>query len=240
MTPAVTILARTTHKTVDLTSTMRKMATMTTKKEFGISSNIFIKNEIFNLKINHGDSNPELSGALSLHRLTPLTLAHAAAMKKLYDRVIGLYPTHELWLLVSNGGMVESNRIIEFFGLWKGLKKNGIILPEGIRSEEFQLREGNNIQFFGSVQILNPDFSQIAYLLKLRPKFHLLISSDEGSIKNLLENGWKYRGHKCPFELLPTSESDKNILILPVGEFDDPEGGAIALAKPKVIRQIFN
>lgn len=219
---------------------MRTMATMTTDKEFEIAKNVFIENEVFNLKINQKHTSPALSGVLSLHHLTPLTLAHATAMKKLYDRITESHPKYEAWLLISNGGMVESNRIIEYYGLWKGLKKNGISLPEGIRSEEFQLREGNNIQFFGSLKILNPDFSKIAHILKLRPKFHLLMSRDKKSIENLLANGWKYRGYRYPSELLPKSEHSKNILILPTGEFDDLAGDAIALGNPKTISQIFN
>lgn len=219
---------------------MKKMATMTTKKEFDIATNVFIENKIFNLTIGQARSDFALSGALSLHHLTPLTLAHATAMEKLYKRIIESCPAHEAWLLASNGGMVKSNKIIEYYGLWKGLQKNEISIPSGIRSEEFQLRENDNIQFFGSVRILNPDFSKIAHTLQLRPKFHLLISDNEKSIKTLLESGWKYRSHRCPLELLPTGENNTNLLILPIGEFDDPEGGAIALGNPELINKIFN
>ena len=93
---------------------------------------------------------------------------------------------------------------------------------------------------YSSLKILNPDFSKIAHILKLRPKFHLLMSRDKKSIENLLANGWKYRGYRYPSELLPKSEHSKNILILPTGEFDDLAGGAIALGNPKTISQIFN
>lgn len=213
---------------------------MTTKKEFDIATNVFLENEIFNLKADQTRSNIVLSGALSLHHLTPLTLAHATAMKKLYKRIIETCPAHEAWLLASNGGMVKSNKIIEYYGLWKGLQKNGVSIPSGIRSEEFQLREDDNVQFFGSVQIFNPDFSKIAHILQLRPKFHLLISDNRETIKNLLERGWKYNSHRNPLELLPTSENSTNILILLVGEFDDPEGGAIALGNPELINKIFS
>ncbi|MFJ4445585.1 hypothetical protein ACIPZ8_26315 [Pseudomonas sp. NPDC089422] len=96
----------------------------------------------------------------------------------------------------------------------------------------------NMIQFFGGIHLHNPEMLEIVKLLRSRPSTQVLLSKDDESIVQLLEKGWGCPPHRFPLDILKHLQGTDNILIATVGDFDDPQGGAVALAKPEIIRSL--
>lgn len=212
---------------------------MITNSTIEIAENIYKKNETFNIPNAPERARHPLSAAIITYKNLCLLSSQACAMNKLYRQAISYLPSYKGWLLLSNGGMVKNSRIVDYYRLWGGLSKAGITFPEGQKTPEHILKHGNDAQYFGAINLDNPNFLQIARLISDHSSTHLLLSNNSESIEKILSTGWKYGSRKYPDELLSLIEIEDIFFIIPIGEFDDVEGGSAVIAKPHLIQKCY-
>jgi hypothetical protein len=212
---------------------------MTTDSKFEIAKNVHLPNDVFRISSQSQPRERILSAALLVKKSGTHQKCHEEAMREIYNQVISCSPTYTGWILLSNGGMVKSTRIVEYYGLWRGLEKNGAQLPDGQKSEEYKSSENGNIQFFGAIQLKNPDFSVISKLMIAHTPVHFVLSESSLKINKLLDEGWTYGSRKYPEQILKYVESESFFLIVPFGKFDDIESGAAIIATAEKISDHF-
>ncbi|MEX5588254.1 hypothetical protein [Pseudomonas urmiensis] len=227
-----------THRSKALITTQTTPMTIA-EKPFETTKDIFVDNETFTIRKNPKNSKAILSAALIAYDSDTLQNTQAKAIEELYNQILKNVPNYTPWLLVSNGAMVQTNRIVEYYGLWRAFEKNGIVLPKGQRTQEYALRDAKEVQYFGAILLDNPEFLQIAKLTAPDSSAHLILTSNARSILGLLQKGWHYDSKKHPTDLLHHLSLTSNCLIHPIGEFDDIEGGAVAIASPQIISKCF-
>lgn len=239
MTLEATTSDKTTLKTEALTLTTQLADIMITDNKIEIAKKIYEQNDVFNVSSKPARVRTALSAALVEYRSTNLLNCHASAMDQLYHQVISYLPEYTCWLLLSNGGMVKSSRIVEYYRLWDGLDKGGITLPLGQRTKEYSLKNGNEIQYFGATQLKNPNFFHIAKLISTHASTHLTLSKSNSVVEKILGDGWSYGSTKHPDKILYHLENESVFLITPIGEFDDTEGGAVTIARSELIQKCY-
>ncbi|MDR5826827.1 hypothetical protein P9250_03020 [Caballeronia sp. LP006] len=213
---------------------------MTTDSKFEIAANVFVENEVFNVPQKSLEEDFQLSAAVKLYTGRPLASLHENALTGLYRRINRYFSTHPIWLVISNGGKVPESRIVRHYGLWKALEKNGVQLPEGNRTQEYIVEGNQGIQYFGAICLNTPCFGEILKVMALRSSVHIVMSENENSVLKLLKDGWSYDIRKFPTSILRSVEQESMFFLAPLGEFDDMEGGAVALAKPAFIERCFS
>jgi len=96
---------------------------MIIKKPFETTKDIFADNETFTIRKNPKNSKAILSAALIAYDSDTLQNTQAKAIEELYNQILKNAPNYTPWLLVSNGAMVQTNRIVEYYGLWRAFEK---------------------------------------------------------------------------------------------------------------------
>lgn len=228
------------RKTVGLTSMTRVTGIMTIKAEVEIADNVFRKNSVFNINPALGWEDKKLSAALCLQNQNSLLESQAVALHTIYTQVVSRDSQYSGWLLLTNGGLVQRTRLVQYYGLWKAIEKAHATLPAGRKTKEYTQDNDGNIQYFGGIHLHKPAMLEIAKFLRSRPSTQLLISKDDESIIRLLENGWRCPPHRFPLDVLRYLQSTEIVLIGTVGEFDDAQGGAVALSRPEIIQSLFS
>ncbi|MGE8323816.1 MAG: hypothetical protein ACN6OX_12145 [Pseudomonas sp.] len=215
------------------------MGIMTIKAQIEIADDVFRANGVFNISPSLGTEGIQLSAALCLEKSNSLLASQAASLHALYAQVVSRNSRYSGWLIMTNGGMVQRTRLVQYYGLWKSIEKKYITLPAGRKTKEYTQGNDNEVQLFGGIQLHEPAMLEVASFLRSRPSTHLLLSKDDESIIHLLENGWRCPPHRFPLDILRYLQATGSILVATVGEFDDPQGGAVALSKPEIIQGLF-
>lgn len=218
----------------------QKEVTTTTKNDFEVASNVFVANTVFNIPQRTHEALGQLSAALKLYPGRPLADRQEKALMELYGRIHACFPSHLVWLVISNGGKVPDTKIVRHCGLWRSLEKNAVELPEGERTSEYILEDDGEIQFFGGICLRYPRFQEVTRLISLHSSAHVVLSDNEHSVRELLSSGWFYDSRKFPTSILRQVERASMFFLAPLGEFDDMEGGAVAIAKPPLIASCFS
>lgn len=212
---------------------------MTIDRDFEIAVDIFSENEIFNVQRDGLEDDLSLSAALKMKAGRPLANAQVSVLSEMFDIVRAHFTAYEIWVLVSNGGEVPDNRIVRHFGLWRGLEKGGVNLPPGERTNEFVVKGGEGVQFFGAIRLASPDFLEIVGMIKQHSSTHIVMSDKNEAVLNAVAHGWHYGSRKFPTAMLSYVSQYSMFLLAPVGDFDDIDGGAVALSTPPMIKECF-
>jgi hypothetical protein len=141
--------------------------------------------------------------------------------------------------MVSNGGKVRDSRIVRHNGLWRPFEKRAPHLPEGQRTSEYVREYDGYVQYFGAVRLSNFDATQLASFLLNAKSSHLILGGKELSIEDFLMKGWQDNSSKFPEEFVSLVEREEIFCLAQLGEFDDIEGGAVALARPEILERCF-
>lgn len=213
---------------------------MTTENDFEVTSNVFVANTVFNIPQRTHEALGQLSAALKFYPGRPLADRQEKALMELYGRVNSRFPRYLVWLVISNGGKVPDTKIVRHYGLWRALEKNSVELSEGERTSEYILEDSGEIQLFGGICLHHPRFQEVMKLISSHSSAHIILSDNEHSVRALLNSGWFYDSRKFPTSILRQVEKSSMFFLAPLGEFDDMEGGAIAIARPPLIANCFS
>jgi hypothetical protein len=108
-----------------------------------------------------------------------------------------------------------------------------------IRTSEYVSEHDGYVQYFGAVRLNNFDATQLANFLLRARSSHLILGGRELPIEYFLMKEWQDNSSKFPIEFLDLVEREGVFCLAQLGEFDDIEGGAVALARPEMLERCF-
>ena len=96
-----------------------------------------------------------------------------------------------LYLVLGDDCFNDNSRIIQYYKLWKLLKKQHLEVRNAICSDEIMIKKNNKVKFFGGIQILDREsVSDIVSILLAKLTAHLLLLPKGLKVTNFLQSGF--------------------------------------------------
>ena len=220
---------------------------MTTDLQLTRANDLFVENEVFNLGWLRDVPTPRpvLGGAAWILGHTSPAVAHFIAISAATARVMSNLDGHALFLLAGIKVDRPDSAVTRYrnLKLWGVLQAAGFLLPEGNDLGEYPVTIKGDPHYFGALQ-LRPgpleatsrilDKISLAVLVALHPQQSALVN-------HLIQSGWQPPREGGPsWSILEAVCGSDGVVFWPVGAFDDPESGVVALAKPSLIERILD
>lgn len=132
-----------------------------------------------------------------------------------------------LYLVLGDDCFNDNTRIIQYYKLWKLLKKQQLEVRNAIYSEEIMLTENDKVKFFGGIQILDRgSVSDIVSILLAKLTAHLLLLLEGLKVTTFLQSGFSKTITENS-EYIENVVSSGGIVLFREGYFDDRNTGFI-------------
>ena len=96
-----------------------------------------------------------------------------------------------LYLVLGDDCFNDNSRIIQYYKLWKLLKKQHLEVRNAICSDEIMIKKNNKVKFFGGIQVLGREsVSDIVSILLAKLTAHLLLLPKGLKVTNFLQSGF--------------------------------------------------
>jgi Zn ribbon nucleic-acid-binding protein len=146
----------------------------------------------------------------------------------------------EAWLIAAHSAPQPDNRITRHNGLWKSLKKAGVVIPQGDFLDECVLKSESTIRVFGAVRCGWNQSEAINSVMKEAQAALVVIpgaKADE-TVKLLVQRGWAMWNSKPPKEVLEVACAKGGVVVEVYGAFDDPEVSVAAIGRQELLREL--
>ena len=132
-----------------------------------------------------------------------------------------------LYLVLGDDCFNDNNRIIQYYKLWKLLKKQDLEVRNAIYSEEIMITKNDKVKFFGGIQISDREsVSDIVSILLAKLTAHLLLLPEGLKVTTLLQSGFsKIIAENS--EYIENVVCSGGIVLFREGYFDDRNTGFI-------------
>ena len=132
-----------------------------------------------------------------------------------------------LYLVLGDDCFNDNSRIIQYYKLWKLLKKQHLEVRNAIYSEEIMITKNNKMKFFGGIQISDREsVSDIVSILLAKLTAHLLLLPEGLKVTTFLQSGFsKIIAENS--EYIENVVSSGGIVLFREGYFDDRNTGFI-------------
>ena len=132
-----------------------------------------------------------------------------------------------LYLVLGDDCFNDNSRIIQYYKLWKLLKKQHLEVRNAICSDEIMIKKNNKVKFFGGIQILDREsVSDIVSILLAKLTAHLLLLPEGLKVTTFLQSGFsKIIAENS--EYIENVVSSGGIILFREGYFDDRNTGFI-------------
>lgn len=132
-----------------------------------------------------------------------------------------------LYLVLGDDCFNDNTRIIQYYKLWKLLKKQHLEVRNAIYSEEIMITKNNKMKFFGGIQISDREsVSDIVSILLVKLTAHLLLLPEGLKVTTFLQSGFsKIIAENS--EYIENVVSSGGIVLFREGYFDDRNTGFI-------------
>lgn len=132
-----------------------------------------------------------------------------------------------LYLVLGDDCFNDNNRIIQYYKLWKLLKKQDLEVRNAIYSEEIMITKNDKVKFFGGIQISDREsVSDIVSILLAKQTAHLLLLPEELKVTTFLQSGFsKIIAENS--EYIENVVGSGGIVLFREGYFDDRNTGFI-------------
>ena len=132
-----------------------------------------------------------------------------------------------LYLVLGDDCFNDNSRIIQYYKLWKLLKKQHLEVRNAICSDEIMIKKNNKVKFFGGIQILDREsVSDIVSILLAKLTAHLLLLPEGLKVTTFLQSGFsKIIAENS--EYIENVVSSGGIVLFREGYFDDRNTGFI-------------
>lgn len=140
-----------------------------------------------------------------------------------------------LYLVLGDDCFNDNTRIIQYYKLWKLLKKQQLEVRNAIYSEEIMLTKNDKVKFFGGIQILDREsVSDIVSILLAKLTAHLLLLPEGLKVTIFLQSGFsKIIAENS--EYIENVVSSGGIVLFREGYFDDRNTGFIGFGELSLI-----
>lgn len=132
-----------------------------------------------------------------------------------------------LYLVLGDDCFNDNSRIIQYYKLWKLLKKQHLEVRNAIYSEEIMITKNDKVKFFGGIQISDREsVSDIVSILLAKLTAHLLLLPEGLKVTTFLQSGFsKIIAENS--EYIENVVSSGGIVLFREGYFDDRNTGFI-------------
>ena len=132
-----------------------------------------------------------------------------------------------LYLVLGDDCFNDNSRIIQYYKLWKLLKKQHLEVRNAIYSEEIMITKNDKVKFFGGIQILDREsVPDIVSILIAKLTAHLLLLPEGLKVTTFLQSGFsKIIAENS--EYIENVVSSGGIVLFREGYFDDRNTGFI-------------
>ena len=132
-----------------------------------------------------------------------------------------------LYLVLGDDCFNDNNRIIQYYKLWKLLKKQHLEVRNAIYSEEIMITKNDKVKFFGGIQISDREsVSDIVSILLAKLTAHLLLLPEGLKVTTFLQLGFsKIIAENS--EYIENVVCSGGIVLFREGYFDDRNTGFI-------------
>ena len=132
-----------------------------------------------------------------------------------------------LYLVLGDDRFNDNTRIIQYYKLWKLLKKQDLEVRNAIYSDEIMITKNNKVKFFGGIQVLGREsVSDIVSILLAKQTAHLLLLPEELKVTTFLQSGFsKIIAENS--EYIENVVGSGGIVLFREGYFDDRNTGFI-------------
>ena len=126
-----------------------------------------------------------------------------------------------LYFVLGDDRFNDNTRIIQYYKLWKLLKKQHLEVRNAIYSEEIMITKNNKVKFFGGIQVLGREsVSDIVSILLAKQTAHLLLLPEGLKVTTFLQSGFsKIIAENS--EYIENVVSSGGIVLFREGYFDD-------------------
>ena len=132
-----------------------------------------------------------------------------------------------LYLVLGDDCFNDNTRIIQYYKLWKLLKKQDLEVRNANYSDEIMIKKNNKVKFFGGIQVLGREsVSDIVSILLAKQTAHLLLLPEELKVTIFLQSGFsKIIAENS--EYIENVVGNGGIVLFREGYFDDRNTGFI-------------
>lgn len=132
-----------------------------------------------------------------------------------------------LYLVLGDDRFNDNTRIIQYYKLWKLLKKQDLEVRNANYSDEIMIKKNNKVKFFGGIQVLGREsVSDIVSILLAKRTAHLLLLPEELKVTTFLQSGFsKIIAENS--EYIENVVGSGGIVLFREGYFDDRNTGFI-------------
>ena len=126
-----------------------------------------------------------------------------------------------LYLVLGDDCFNDNTKIIQYYKLWKLLKKQDLEVRNANYSDEIMIKKNNKVKFFGGIQISDREsVSDIVSILLAKQTAHLLLLPEELKVTTFLQSGFsKIIAENS--EYIENVVSSGGIVLFREGYFDD-------------------
>lgn len=146
----------------------------------------------------------------------------------------------DLYLVLGDDCFNDNSRIIQYYKLWKLLKKQHLEVRNAIYSDEITITKNNTVKFFGGIQILDREsVPDIVSILIAKLTAHLLLLPEGLKITTFLQSGFSKTIAENS-EYIENVVSSGGIVLFHEGYFDDRNTGFIGFGRlPLITKDLF-
>lgn len=140
-----------------------------------------------------------------------------------------------LYLVLGDDCFNDNTKIIQYYKLWKLLKKQHLEVRNAIYSEEIMITKNNKVKFFGGIQISDREsVSDIVSILLVKLTAHLLLLPEGLKVTTFLQSGFSKIIVENS-EYIENVVSSGGIVLFREGYFDDRNTGFIGFGELSLI-----
>ena len=132
-----------------------------------------------------------------------------------------------LYFVLGDDRFNDNTRIIQYYKLWKLLKKQDLEVRNANYSDEIMIKKNNKVKFFGGIQVLGREsVTDIVSILLAKQTAHLLLLPEELKVTTFLQSGFsKIIAENS--EYIENVVGSGGIVLFREGYFDDRNTGFI-------------
>ena len=214
------------QKRVDMDRLQELEITMTTRGRIVIAANTSQPNDVFQF------SGPTPLAAVGWLFRRPPREAHMLAFSAAGTAALVGLPSCRLWLLASHSSPQPNSVLVRHRRLWSALEARGLRIPDGERTDEFSNPSENGLRWSGAIRLFDrAQLPLVAALVEAEPAALLIAIQSvlEHEVVGIVRAGWSYLAGNPPPEIMTWLGGREALVFWPVGAFDDPESGVVAL-----------
>ena len=145
-----------------------------------------------------------------------------------------------LYFVLGDDRFNDNTRIIQYYNLWKLLKKQDLEVRNANYSDEIMIKKNNKVKFFGGIQVLGREsVSDIVSILLAKQTAHLLLLPEGLKVTTFLQSGFsKIIAENS--EYIENVVGSGGIVLFREGYFDDRNTGFIGFGGfPLITKDLF-